>query len=826
MTATLAPPGREPAAARAWVLIVAGDLGRAHALGSAAAIAGFDPVRARDDDDVRAALPDLDPPAAMVVDADSVGPDVRDRLAALRAPGGPWQAVPLVSTADHSPPAVAAALIRLRDPAPARPGPPAGEPAAARAARPAVAARPQPAGRRRTAPPRIGSADLAAGAGLVAGVLLWVVGLAGVDPEAMTDTGLVSVLPPLAYMALGCLVAGFAAAVVQPRFRGWLALAHSGVLVALVHGTPALLYGTLRYSWAWKHVGIIDYIARTGAVDPDIATLGVYHSWPGFFAANALIVQAGGAPGVLSYASWAPVLWNLLFLGAVVMIARALTDDGRTVALTAWCFALANWVGQDYFAPQALAFFAYAVVLAVVLTWFRRPASAAPWLPAARPGQRSGLMVVVVLLVALIVAVHQLTPVVTVLALLGLSVLGFTSARWLPAIAAVLLGTWLLYVADPFVAPNLAELIASLGAVDDNVSDTLVDYGVVSPGQVLVSLAARGLSVGVLLLAGLGALRAWRAGRRHLVVAVLVGAPAGLVLLTSYGSEVLFRVFLFALPFLAFLVAELLRPARRRVIAGLAVAGVSAGLLGGLLLSYYGNEQKYFFTDGEVAAVTFLAEDAPTGSLLVEGSRNYPSQFRNYERFTYVPIAREPVEAREEILADPSGVLERWTTDDAYPASYVLITRGQKLETDAMGTLPPGGLQRIEDALAGSPAFTVLYRNPDAVIFVPSEAERAGGAAATAADGEHPAAGLPSWLVLLVLIAPGIAWVPLLRVWSAVAVVTLAAAVSLAVVVAVAQLLLAFGAWSPSTGIALIAGAALVGFLAQAARAGRRRGPA
>ena len=53
-------------------------------------------------------------------------------------------------------------------------------------------------------------------------------------------------------------------------------------LVAATHGTPALLYGTLRYSWAWKHLGIIDYIHRHGSVDPSLKTLGVYHNWPGF----------------------------------------------------------------------------------------------------------------------------------------------------------------------------------------------------------------------------------------------------------------------------------------------------------------------------------------------------------------------------------------------------------------------------------------------------------------------------------------------------------------------------------------------------------------
>ena len=43
----------------------------------------------------------------------------------------------------------------------------------------------------------------------------------------------------------------------------------------------------------------------------------------------------------------------------------------------------------------------------------------------------------------------------------------------------------------------------------------------------------------------------------------------------------------------------------------------------------------YVFTTEEVAAATWLADNAPEGSLLVEGSRNYPTQFHNYEYFRY-----------------------------------------------------------------------------------------------------------------------------------------------------------------------------------------------
>jgi len=38
-------------------------------------------------------------------------------------------------------------------------------------------------------------------------------------------------------------------------------------LIAILHATPSLLYGTLRYSWAWKHVGVVDFFMRHAGGD-------------------------------------------------------------------------------------------------------------------------------------------------------------------------------------------------------------------------------------------------------------------------------------------------------------------------------------------------------------------------------------------------------------------------------------------------------------------------------------------------------------------------------------------------------------------------------
>jgi hypothetical protein len=111
-----------------------------------------------------------------------------------------------------------------------------------------------------------------------------------------------------------------------------------------------------------------------------------------------------------------------------------------------------------------------------------------------------------------------------------------------------------------------------------------------------------------------------------------------------------------------------------------------------------------------------LYSSAPPGSLLVEGAR-YPSQLRNYEYFNYVSIADEPPQSRAELMGNPTQVLARWLDDDSYRAGFVILTRSHKAYVDALHVMPPGTLDRIEQALLASARFNLVYASPHAMIF-------------------------------------------------------------------------------------------------------------
>ncbi len=577
----------------------------------------------------------------------------------------------------------------------------------------------EPAGRHaRGTPDR---ATVTAFAEIAAVMALWFWSLSRVDPGEMTDLGLVSVLPVTAFVALAALALSFGLALLRvPGTGARLLTAYPLALTLMLYLTPPLVYDTARYSWAWKHAGIVDYIDRTGGVDPFIDVLTVYHSWPGFFAFNAMLTDLAGLDSAMSYAAWAEVFFNLLTVAAVVALLRGLTDDPRTVAVAAWIFVLGNWVGQGYWSPQAISYAWYLLVVALLVHWFPGRPAAGVTHAVTTPARRAGLMGVVLLLLFCIVSTHQLTPVVTLLTVTVLVLTQRTNATTLPLLVTVLMGGWLLYVAAPFTETTLTEALAAIGAVDENVEGTLIQYDAISTGQLLVSMMSRAQTVAVVLLAGAGVIARLRRGHRGYTAFFLAAVPFTIVMFSPYGHEILFRAYLFALPGLAFFAAALLWPPRSVVTPHRmrVLLGVSLALMVGLLFSLFGNDRQYHFTEREVAAAEYVYDVAPPGTLLVEGSRNYPAQFENYDRFTYVPIAREAEEDRLEMVQHPVRVLRRWMGDSSYAASYLVITRSQKAETEALGEMPGGGLQSIEEALLKSRAFRAVLHNEDASVFV------------------------------------------------------------------------------------------------------------
>ena len=575
----------------------------------------------------------------------------------------------------------------------------------------------------REAAHRVGLAAVARNVALPAAIVLWSVSLRNIDPGRMEDLGLVPLLPISFWAALAVLLVSFCVQLRRPDARTSTLVGHVLALVAMLHATPSIVYGTLRYSWAWKHVGVTDFFMRHAGVDRSLQELSAYQYWPGFFTTNAMLSKLTGLAGPEGYAIWAPPFFNALLVGPLYLIYSSFTRDRRLVWSAVGIFFLASWVGQDYFSPQACAYFLLLTIVAMCVRYLRPGgpvgAVSAPASSAADGRRTLPIVAAVVVMTAAIVPTHQLTPIVLIGVLVVLAVL---FRGWVVLLLLVALGAtvaWDLLFAWPWLSQNVADIESGFGKLGANASSGFISLSTASKGQVLVAEVDRIYSATVWVLAVIGFGRRFRT-RNELALPLLALTPIPMLFTSDYDGEMLFRVYLFGLPFVAFYVAAAFFPRRtagRSWWTRLALPLTVLLLVPGFAFSYYGKEEGNYFSPGEVEAAKLVYGIAPTGSLIVGATSDFPWGFINYEMYDYERFALESPRVRRQVLADPVGALSDAMSLEKHHHAYLVLTRAQRFDVEMTGILPPGGFDRIEQAVLRSPDFVVLYRSPDALVI-------------------------------------------------------------------------------------------------------------
>jgi hypothetical protein len=540
-----------------------------------------------------------------------------------------------------------------------------------------------------------------------------------------SDLGLVAVLPYPFWVGILLLNVAFVVALrgddAGPARRPvmvWLVV----VLVLVLFGTAAFVTDVPRGEAAFRHLGIADALSHSQGIDPDIDA---YFNWPGFFALLATVLRATGLDPV-TVALWAPVLNMGLWLAALGVLTGYLTSDPRRRWLVLWIFCLGNWQDQDYLSPQAFDFFLYLVVIALVLgplaarppkfRGFRDTDLAAWWQgrsPAEpRPGHRVSALAVTLLLVAVICASHQLTPFLVLIALTALTLSGRVWPSRLPLITAVMLALWLAYPASAYLAANppLAEG-GLLAAIEANVLDRVSG----TPGHMLVVQLRVALTIVLWALAAAGAVRDRRGGRLDIRVVLLAVTPLVLFPVQLYGGEMLIRVSLFALPFIAMQACSVLLPTdgstrpSSRAAAGLAL---TCSLLAVLTVTgRFGNAQYDVFTDGEIAAVAAVQGLAPPGSTMISAAHPTPWRNEGYLDHRYHTIKDL---CRSDLSTATCGPLVYEDARRNRAGAVVLLTRSSEASLVLQGASSAGGFDELEEWLSAQDGVELAFSNADA----------------------------------------------------------------------------------------------------------------
>ncbi|MDX6629303.1 MAG: hypothetical protein QOH00_1549 [Gaiellales bacterium] len=566
---------------------------------------------------------------------------------------------------------------------------------------------------------------------------LWILALTQIDRHPhLGEYGLLPALPAVWFLALALAVAG-TGVVLLTRVPNVVAIvAGVGAIALILFGTIPALNDFPQYSWTYKHIGVVRFIESHGSIDPSVD---IYNRWPGFFAPAAVLTSIAGVPNPAVYAAWAEVFFTWIDAVMLAAVVWSISRSKRVAGGAAMLFVMVNWVGQDYYSPQAFAFAlamgcllpltsgladrgprAATRTLAMVSRLTRSAPQTSP-LPASLTSKKSALVLVLLMYASLVVS-HQLSPYVLLAQVALLAALSLFHPRWLAGALAVM--------AISYLAVNFPYLNQHFGILDsldpfNNAFASSKPVGQPSYGKLLITKASLVLTGIVWLGAVLGYTRLARRGlaRAALPLIVMAFAPFAVLFAQSYGGEASLRVILFSSPWCVALISWALITIdgfRRRALAFAVLAGALTVLF---VTTFFGVAGLNIIPPGEVRASDYLYSHATDGSAVVLASYEFPGSYGpGYARLVVNQGGSPPT------LVEQPGFRDRMLTERDLPAimrtlkgfgphGYLVFASTEQRFVEIMGSSPRAMLPRLEAIIVHSRQFRLWYSRAGVRIY-------------------------------------------------------------------------------------------------------------
>ncbi|HEY0521153.1 MAG TPA: hypothetical protein VGC84_16815, partial [Ilumatobacteraceae bacterium] len=511
---------------------------------------------------------------------------------------------------------------------------------------------------------------------VIVGNAIVAAGIRDTPREGFGVLGLVDVLSPVFWIGIAILVGALVVMCYRESRWAWLNVA---ALVTALHGLPGLLEPNPRFSVAWIHTGFIGHIATHGTL---LTSLDARFSWAGFFSGGGLLQRWTGTESLLWLVRYAPIFYNGVAVLLVGLLARRLRATEMQSVIAAALFCCLNWIGQDYFAPQATAFVLYLLIITVVLYAFPADPTTGNRLVVRllRPAQdlHRGLtgrpatvtLLGCYLLVVAIVISHQLTPGFLLSATVLLVVANTTRLRWFPVFVAVVFLAWLSYGADAYWFGHFDNLTGSVGKVGSLVSQNV---GKRTGSHVFGRRVVVASRIGLALLAwggaGVSLIVQWFRRSTSIALACLLIAPFPMLVLQPYGGEMALRVCYFTLPAACILIAQLVVPVRglrlgRAVIIGVAILALTPAFI----TARFGNESFESVSNDDVVLGRAMYGLVPDGSTVFVASQQTIKYAQRVAEVRFRTLPSGPA-------ADVTAALEKFA-DKSHV--YIALTQSQR----------------------------------------------------------------------------------------------------------------------------------------------------
>jgi hypothetical protein len=508
-------------------------------------------------------------------------------------------------------------------------------------------------------------------------------------------------------MAMVATVSAFVVAMIGGR-RIIAALA---VLVTIFVGrlTASLITDVPIYGYTYKHIGVVDHLIENGALAPYWTD--VYVRWPGFFTTMAWFSSITGLDPVDAAHWFAPVA-DILIAIVVGALALVCTRSADAALVAALLVQLVNWVGQDYYSPQAISLIMAFSILTLLLC--------------AGKGSTAAALFSLLIFAAMVVT-HQLTPVWVCGVVVALALFRIVRPRWLPIAYVVI---WAIYV-----VPRL-DSVMRYGLVNfdpiANTAGATAGVRTESAGYRLTVLVDRGLTVALWLLAASCVIILWRRKAKPWGIAICAFSPLLLIAGQSYGGEASMRVFLYSLAGCTVLIAALLVHALTGRRAAGRWVGRSAAWL--LLVTFALAGMHGYYSSWSFITITrtqleqsreLLATNRDRPAITVWASQaGWPERpSGDYVKFALADsIYDVPLdELRHSTLKDiPDGgdMVELEAGPNATGAPlFLVLTRQLYAYDEWVGLFKPGVLDGLEHELKTRPGWTEEFNDADTVVY-------------------------------------------------------------------------------------------------------------
>nr|WP_296773662.1 hypothetical protein [Rhodococcus sp. (in: high G+C Gram-positive bacteria)] len=552
-----------------------------------------------------------------------------------------------------------------------------------------------------------------AGLMIALAIVLWLPSLPGLEKAGYSQFGLLTAgTGPILVVCMALVVGAFLLAIRRHQFR--IAVASLAAAILIQRLTVTFITDAPVYEWTYKHVAISEYILSFGSLPPN--GIDIYSQWPSFFVVTAWFSDVSNF-GILPMAHiFAPIVHVLIAL-FVYSLARVLKQRPRVAVTAAMLAELVNWVGQDYFAPQAVGF-----VLAIGFMVL---------LMASMQLRVTGFLALIPF--AALVPTHQLTP----YWLFGVSGVLLVTRRakpwWLMfPLAIILLGY--LYPRLSIVAPY--GLLSGFDPVE-NAASNVQTPGIL--GKQVTSLICRALSAGVFGLAMISIVYAWRTKKTFWAPMVMAFGSIALLAGQSYGGEAIFRVYLYAIPGCVLLIAPMLlaaldaqpsasRSTVRKLGARVAVTCAGLGTIGAAtfgLQGYVGLWPLIIENQVQIDNTRALSEANPPGTTFtmlypagypIRSTAKYVAQAEANELFDAPLNYYGPEYMLEFPTASQLEALE-WEASQRNTPTFVILTRQSLEAMNYYGFMKDGAADTFERWIRSNPAWSVHSQDRDTIVF-------------------------------------------------------------------------------------------------------------